>query len=223
MSDEAALPTVSDIKPGVNGVHTPVLLVPQYAGIDSGQIFKQIISQSYNEFRVGQNVHMEVEMFLDEPAFERVRLKPYWLRPNAEFRPPGFPPAGDQPPRYLPIDTHVFGAPDASLGATDRVWQPGTTPRPILNPGPGVAVPNVLWRMEHDVWEFEIPTGEVAPGWSMRQSFFVVAHGYAIGFQSENDPVANPPAQDPDSTILEPQFRFSWQTGYSGPAMPFSV
>lgn len=167
-------------------------------GLEYGTIVRV---SDFNAFRPGQQVQFWLTVYngvADQSPllryFSRVRLKPWWLRPNNEYRAPGGPGVDGQP-AWLGIDEQTFSGGTADNNR--RVWFPEVTPlaqTPYGTTPPPVAVTNhVDLLLMQRVWvidELPAPTdasyagtllpGQVALGVS--RTFEWIARGYALGF-----------------------------------------
>lgn len=180
----------------------PVSFLPNYLGVLT-VAGRQFLADTYNQFREGQSVLVTLELGLETPGVSRVRLMPWWLKSNSEFRPPGASAA-----TYTAQDVAAFGAFGATLGTTEGVWVPGSHRRIVLPPVSPVSL--VYERYHRVVWEFEMPVAGPAPGFRLRHSFFVPAQGRGLGFTSEFD---GTPGMGP---MPIPVVYLAWKTGVAG-------
>lgn len=146
-----------------------------------------------NSFRLGQQIFFHLGVF--NPTFgandfmTRLRLKPWWLRPNLEYRA-----AGD--PSYLPIDQFTFRL--ATQADNRYVWIPG--PKRLdgtqfqTPPPPAAPVRHSDSLMLDDIWTLDLPSpldaAYIAKFPAPQQvsrwiAFFYPAMGYALGFTAE--------------------------------------
>jgi len=205
----------SDIKPQVAGVLQPAQLVPNYAGIDSIGTDRQLILESFYDFRPGQAAKLMVEVFVDVAGVESVLLKPWWLRQNAQFRGPG--PGGSIGP-YRDVDVNAFGPLQVGgLAQTHRAWLPSC--RQEACPQTYTDEPHVVMRHDHVIWEFQLNQGDIAPGYSCRYVVNTTPEGLALGFTSDFS--GTPGAGNPNQGIFitEPTVRLTWMTGVMATAL----
>ena len=176
--------------------------LPNYLGLGvlAG---RQFVAETYNQFREGQSVLIDLELQLETPGVTRVRLQPWWLKSNSEMRPPGAVAA-----TYTAQDVAAFGAFAGTLATTQGCWKPASHRRIVLPPV--APIPLVYERYHQSVWEFEFPVAGIGAGFRLRHSFFVPAQGRALGFTSEFD---GTPGVGP---INIPPLYFSWKTGVMG-------
>jgi len=202
-------------------------------GIEGGRI--QQVSP-LNSFRIGQQVFFWLGVTNpvagDGQTFgfnwmTRLRLKPWWLRPNLEYRA-----AGD--PAYVGIDQQTFGSgPFGANQVNNRyVWIPSekrldVTQFATVTPPP-VALPRTSDSLMLDdviAMDLQDPTdatyianfsgdGQVVSRW---MSFMYPAHGYALGFTYERE-LENTPGQGqpPAATPSLPEISITWKIGTLG-------
>jgi hypothetical protein len=126
-------PQFSDLKPqSVRGVYAPeILQAVSPGGLNNGKIWPVLAASpnppDYSPFREGETLLIYIECGF--PAYQDgetyvsgLRIKPWWLRSNVEFRTPGDPVQSGNPPTVMggvpsagaspypsQIDTQVFG------------------------------------------------------------------------------------------------------------------
>lgn len=155
--------------------------------------------------------------------FSQVKIKPWWLRPNLEFRPPGEPPSPPRPGQsasWLPVDQQTFGG--RQLRDNRRVWIPSQKIVSVSEFAPGPTPPPALAGhvdsyYVDDVWVIDlqdptdpdyanIPRPAGAPtqeGLWRSLGFLYVSHGYALGFTCDSTitMIEGPPAPTPRQPI----------------------
>jgi len=149
-----------------------------------------------NAFRPGQQVLFWLTIYNRLITFgegqqgfiSQVKLKPWWLRPNLEFRAPGY-------TSWHPVDEQTFSGgteennrrgwvPSQKIISVNE-WSGSTTPPPSLKG-------HVDSYYVDDVWVFDLqdptdadyentPIGDQQGLWRA-VGFFYVSHGYALGF-----------------------------------------
>jgi len=204
----------TDIQPisAADAAYRPAVFVPNYEGLDD-IANRQFVSETWDEFRIGQTIYVEIEIFLDVPGVTAIRLRPWWLRPQREFRAVGPGVTTDQyfvgPLGNNGVDFFAFGAPGGSLAVTHRLWLSSPKRLDIVPP----ASPTGLSYSQFldDVWEFPLePQADVVAGWSRRWAFVYPAHGYALAFTSD---YVGAPGEGELEEITEPTVELSWATG----------
>jgi hypothetical protein len=191
-------------------------------GLDAGQIFQVTPS---NSFRLGQQLILWLGVAnpvfgtpQDQNWISTLRLKPWWARPNREYRQPGY-------PAFIGIDTQVFGAgPNAGLLDNRYVWMPSDKRLEVTQyqQAPPTPAPARYGKtvFEEDLWEIELqdPTDAtyagkfVAPQQPSRWvPFFYPAWGYALGFTYEFDVGSVDSEITPDVLVS-----LSWTVGTLG-------
>jgi hypothetical protein len=211
-------PVFTDIKPqnllGAGGElsYTGSLFTPLYTGLDL-EASKQIVPGTLNQFRIGQTIFFEFEIFIETAGVTAILLQPWWQRPQQEFRTiPGVA-AGeyldDTPDGRPGVDTYAFGPPGISLGATNRLWQTDQKRLDQIDPVGPPAVPagKSYSTMLDNVFRFEINSALVGAGYSFTKAFHWPAHGYTLAFTSDYEGV---PGVGP--TAL-PNVALSFKTG----------
>jgi hypothetical protein len=204
-------------------VAAPAIVLPATAfgagaAIDVAQIFQVT---PLNSFRDGQQIIFRLGVV---PGLaggnwaSRVRLKLWWLRPNKEYRPPGF-------PSWLEIDRVTFrDGPVVGDPVTNNryVWMPGpkrldttpfSTPPPAIPPLPNsdsILLDDCLVLDLPDpndpVYIANFPAPQVVSRWV---SFFYPALGYALGITWD----ATPGEQALPETL---SISLTWSTGTLG-------
>jgi hypothetical protein len=210
-------PEFTDIQPvstSHGGYEGGESFVPNYSGLDL-EGSRQRIAGTWDRFRIGQTIFLEFEVFLDVPgSIEAILLRPWWLRPQREFRAVGPETTPDQyivgPNGNDGVDVVAFGPPDISLAATERVWQTDTIREPIIGVANGVPVGKTFSNMIDNVWRIPIDAALVVPGYSFRKAWYWPAHGYQLAFTSE---LVGAPGQGAPGEIVRPTLRVSWMTG----------
>lgn len=180
-----------------------VSLTSSTPGLDSGVILQVTPN---NAFRLGQQIFFWLG--ISNPLFEdvggdnwytSVRLKPWWARPNMEFRQAGG--GGGQlgATGFLGIDTQVFGpGPQTGLDQNRNIWIPSPKRLDWTEwnvPPPPVAVARTSDSIFlDDVWKLDLrdandaayiaqfPAPQVPARWI---GFLYPAMGYALGFTWE--------------------------------------
>lgn len=212
---------------------TPNLVVPTADfGLDNGLIHQ--VSDT-NAYRMGQQILFWIGI-LNTPvggnSWAQVQIKPYWLRPNNEYRAPGTPtraPNLEIPPGsgWAPIDDQTFHAGPvvgAPLDNNRYVWIPSpkrlditeyTTAPPTPSPAR-----NSASEMEDDFWQWNLqdpavpayaalfPSPQEISRWSV---FMYPAMGYAIGFTANATPTNLQAPLPPTLRVV-----VSWTTGTLG-------
>ncbi|RLE25310.1 MAG: hypothetical protein DRJ50_03170 [Actinobacteria bacterium] len=177
-----------------------------------------------NSFRLGQQVIFWLGIFnpaAGDQYITRARLKPWWARPNMEYRQAG---GGNGSPGsggYLPIDKQVFKGDE--LADNRYVWMPSPKRLDITEfqaPPPAAAVPLTSDSlMLDDVWTLDLQdatdpaytdrfqTGQIPSRWV---AFMYPAMGYALGFTYE--------AETAEEPVGTPSFELSlsWTVGTLG-------
>jgi hypothetical protein len=208
-------PQFSDIQPkdsrGLLNAATVVL--SQGVGLDYG-IIQQVTP--LNAFRVGQQIWFNLQIGQVVPDLQsyitRVRLKPWWLCENIEFRAPGS-------PTWIDADQSAFSG--GTVVNNRYCWMPSPkrlditpyqTPPPDASPvrNSDSIFLDDLWTIEMDVptnlnWQATLLVGQT----ELRRgiSFFYPAHGMALGFTCEI-------AVGPDQQAIESVRTYiKWKTG----------
>lgn len=224
----------SDIQPRNNNGDLSVAFqsVPGTAlGIDNGVIAPWTQN---NVFRMGQQIFFWLG--IANPAdpesgnfFTRVRLKPWWARPNTEYRQAfggnGIPSGAPGANQVLPIDRRVFGVGPLANPLLDNryVWMPSPKRLDVTPfqtpPPPAAPVRNSDSVMLDDIWTVDMPAPTdaayaakfVAPQVISRWvPILYPAFGYALGFTYEVE-VDNVQAPVPGL-----QISLSWTQGAWG-------
>lgn len=170
-----------------------LLVVPGKIGdINYGTIRE--ISSSIGAYRIGQQIWFQLTIFQSAVGstnwLTRLRLKPWWLCENIEFRAPGV-------PSWLGVDQAAFSG--GTRADNPYCWSP--SPKrlditPYNTAPPAIPVlPNSDSVFLDDVWTFDLEdpnyapyAATVLPGqlYPVRTaSFYYPAHGVAIGFTYE--------------------------------------
>lgn len=169
--------------------------------IDDGTIFQMTPN---NAFRIGQQVIFWIGISNDADPdtgqyIERIRLKPWWARPNMEYRQGGAASGLGAAASYFPIDRQVF---DGTVLDNNRyIWMPSpkrldVTPFATVTPPPVSPARQSDSVFLDDLWTFDLrdPTdpgytaplqaGQVVARWDV---FMYPAMGYALGFTWDAD------------------------------------
>lgn len=182
----------------------------------------------FNSFRMGQQVIFWLGVRAQNTASpptnwaNKVRLKPWWARPNMEFRQAFVPPK--------PIDYQVFNLapqpPPVTPGALDNryVWVPSPKRLDVTpwdTPPPSLPPPRHSDSlMLDDIWTLQLqpandlqfqgnfPPNQLASRWV---SILYPAMGYALGFTWDYE------LEDPDQ-VIDLQVNLTWVTGTFGGA-----
>lgn len=200
------------------------------AGVDNSVIAP--FTQN-NVFRMGQQIFFWLgianPLDANQNFLTRVRLKPWWARPNSEYRQAfalgGTPTGAPGDAQTLPIDRIVFGVGALANPLEDNryVWMPSPKRLDITPfqtpPPPAAPARNSDSVMLDDIWTVDMP----APTDAVYAAKFVApqiisrwvpilypAFGYALGFTYE---VETDNAQAPDPPL---QVSLSWAQGTFG-------
>jgi len=178
-------------------------------GVDSGQI-QQVTPN--NCFRLGQQIifcigianTIQTAEGLTDNFISRIQLKPWWARPNTEYRQAGAANGSyGSADQWHIIDNQVFlPGPLSGLVNNRYVWMPSPKRLDITEyqtPNPPDASParNSDSLMLDDLWTFDLqdpndatyanqfPAPQVPSRWA---TFFYPAMGYALGFTYDITP-----------------------------------
>jgi hypothetical protein len=208
-----------------------------------GSLDYQAISQATpnNSFRLGQQIIFWVgirnqEAFIQDPDLQpipgtenwvtRVRLKPWWARPNFEHRQAYGGNGNLGSSAVFPIDRQNFAG--NQLADNRYVWipspkrldltpfEPGPTPpaSPVRNSDSVMLDECWVWDLDSPTsaqYQAAFPAPQEPSRWSV---FFQPAMGYALGFTAEAEYARTP---DP-GVVAQPSFQVSltWAVGTLG-------
>lgn len=190
------------------------------AGLENGTITEMT---ALDAFRIGQQIF--IWLGITNPVLEvegqpdnwitRIRLKPWWLRPNLEYRAPGTPIRSVSPvDNYLGIDRETFGS--TSVLNNRYVWIPSPkrldlTEWQTPNPPPASPPRHSDSLFLDDVWTFDLqsPTdadyqaafarpGQQVSRWA---AFLYPAMGYALGLTWEAEYAAGITGRLPQALV----------------------
>lgn len=204
----------------------PLIVLPQASRGLGAAIDTAVITQvtPLNSFRLGQQIIFWLGVVPGGAGgnwASRVRFKLWWLRPNKEYRAPGF-------PSWLEIDRVTFGDGPVVLPTPDPlannryVWVPGpkrldTTPFSVAPP----AIPSLpnsdsvllddclvmdLPDPNDPVYIANFPSPQVVSRWA---AFMYPAMGYALGLTWDADPGGA-------AVPLELEISLTWSAGTLG-------
>lgn len=196
--------------PGTAFVTLPANATP----LNNGTIFQ---FTSLNRFRLGQQ--MFIWLGVSSSVFNngnswisKLRLKPWWLRPNLEYRAPG-------DPEYTGLDRETFGG--TTIDNNRYVWMPSPKRLDITEfctSPPSLPPPNESDSlMLDDLWTFGLQDASdpnyqnlFAPDQELSRwdVFLYPAMGYAIGFTWE----AEIGGEETEEAV-QPRISFTWKTG----------
>lgn len=179
-------PVFTDIQPrDLDGDYTETLLVPALDGLNGT---RQLVLSTFDQFREGQTLFLELRVELETPGVTALLLQPWWLRPQQEFRAIG-PTIADflpSPPGKTSVDEHAFGTPGASLTTTERLWLSDQIRQPRAAPGFATVPDGYCYNYLLDnVWVLPIDSAQVGPGFTRTKGFHWPVHGYALAFTSD--------------------------------------
>lgn len=193
-----------------------VTLPSSAEGLENGTIFQ---FTSLDRFRMGQQVlfwlGVSSSVFNDGNSWiSKLRLKPWWLRPNIEFRTPG-------DPQYLGVDRAVFKG--TGIANNRYVWMP--SPK-RLDVTPFDTAPPSIPPTRHsdslmldDLWTVELQAADNTAYTDLFASdqeasrwivFMYPAMGYALGFTWEAE------VGGEEATIEEARVSLTWAAGTLG-------
>ena len=215
-NDDGRIDTTGSLSP-FGGASTTTLTSANY-----GQNAEIARVTPYNSFRLGQQILFWITIYnrlVNPPGWwiTQVKLKPWWLRPNLEFRG-----AGDG--GWKTIDEQTFS------GGTDvnnrRCWVPSQKVVSVTQFAPGPMPPaaeasHVDSYYMDDVWTFDlqdpadadyadIPLGAQQGLWR-QVGFLYVAHGYSLGFTVDTTTAGQSGPVAPDVYL-----DLNWVTGTLG-------
>lgn len=185
-------------------------------GIENGTIFQ---FSSLNRFRMGQQVlfwlGVSSSVFNSGNSWIRkLRLKPWWLRPNIEYRAPG-------DPEYLGVDRSVFKG--SGIANNRYTWIPAPKRLDVteFNAAPPTTPParHSDSLMLDDLWTVALQDASDAAYQALfaedqERSRWVVfmypAMGYALGFTWDAE-IGGEMVQG-----VEPRISLTWTTGTLG-------
>lgn len=167
------------------------------------------IVSPFDAFRPGQQILFWLTVYngiRDQdpatPYISRVRLKPWWLRPNNEFRAPGMNPGTNDVSALIPgwktVDQQTFSG--GTYVNNRACWFPAVkmldvSEFQVANPPPAAPARQSDSLFVDDLWtlDLQVPssvgaqstllTGQNAVGRGV--SFLYVSHGYALGLTHE--------------------------------------
>lgn len=191
------------------------------AGVDNSVI--QAVTPT-NVFRLGQQVFFWLGIaapLVEGNYLSRVRLKPWWARPNVEYRQAyggTGQPGSDAVP---PVDRLTFGAP--SLDDNRYVWMPSPKRLDVTPfqtpPPPASPVRNSDSVFLDDIWTFDMPdptdatyAGKFTASQTVSRWVTILypAFGYALGFTYEAT------LNDPEGADVPVSVSLNWAVGTLG-------
>lgn len=193
-----------------------VTLPTSAKGIENGTIFQ---FSSLNRFRLGQQIlfwlGVSSSVFNGGQSWvSKLRLKPWWLRPNIEYRPPG-------DPSYLAVDRQTFRGTTVAnnrytwMGSPKRLdVTPFDTSPPSIPPArqSDSLLLDDLWTIELQPANDATYTGLFANDQEASRwvAFMYPAMGYALGLTWDAE------VGGETATIEEVRVSLTWTTGTLG-------
>jgi len=179
-------------------------------GLEDGNIFRISgdSSRGIEAFRLGQqgifwlgvSNPVSTDIALQDNWITRLRLKPWWARPNLEYRVPGET-QGTGAGNFIPLDVQTFGLGEGGLGSDNNrnVWIPSPkrldiTEFNVIVPPPAAVVRTSDSLFVDDVWTLDLrdgsdpayiahfPAPQAVARWV---TFTYPIMGYALGFTWE--------------------------------------